>query len=71
MCIRDRPIHKLSHGLWTVFDTIIVDGIVNGLGYFVQGVGWIATRFQSGRAPTYALWMALGVVTMLYYVTAP
>ena len=66
-----RPIHKLSHGLWTVFDTIIVDGIVNGLGYFVQGVGWIATRFQSGRAPTYALWMALGVVTMLYYVTAP
>lgn len=66
-----RPIHKLSHGLWTVFDTMIVDGIVNGLGYFVQGVGWIATRFQSGRAPTYALWMALGVVTMLYYVTAP
>jgi NADH-quinone oxidoreductase subunit L len=65
-----RPIRRFSQGLWTVFDTIVVDGIVNGLGYFVQGVGWIVTRLQSGRAPTYALWMALGVVTMLYYTTA-
>ncbi|MDA0747414.1 MAG: NADH-quinone oxidoreductase subunit L [bacterium] len=66
-----RPIHRVSQGLWTIFDTIFVDGVVNGLGYFVKGVGWVTTRFQSGNTPTYALWMALGVVVMLYFVTAP
>lgn len=66
-----RPVHRFSVGLWNIFDTIVVDGVVNGLGYFVKGVAWVATRFQSGNAPTYALWMALGVAAMLYFVTGP
>ncbi len=64
-----RPIHRLSLGLWNIFDTIVVDGLANGLGYFVKAISWVATQFQTGRAPTYALWMTLGVVVMLYLVT--
>ncbi len=66
-----RPVHRLSLGLWHIFDTIVVDGIANGLGYFVVGISWLSTRFQTGQAPTYALWMTLGVVVILYLVTLP
>ncbi len=64
-----HPIHWLSLALSRVLDAIVVDGIVNGLGLFVKGAGWVVTRFQSGNAPTYALWMVLGVVAVLYYVS--
>ncbi|MCZ6635440.1 MAG: NADH-quinone oxidoreductase subunit L [bacterium] len=63
-----RTVHRLGLGLWNIFDTIIVDGIVNGLGYFVKGIGWISSRFQTGNTPTYALWMTLGVVVVIYFV---
>jgi len=66
-----RPIHGVALGLWHVFDTIVLDGIVNGLGYLVKGISWISSRFQTGNAPVYALWMTLGVVVMLYLVTSP
>jgi NADH-quinone oxidoreductase subunit L len=66
-----RPIHRFSTALWNIFDTILVDGLVNGLGYFVKAVSWVVSRFQTGRAPTYALWMTLGAVVMIYLVTVP
>ena len=66
-----RPIHVVSLGLWHIFDTIVVDGIANGLGYLVKGISWVSSRFQTGNAPVYALWMTLGVVVMLYLVTSP
>ena len=64
-----RPIHRLSLVLARVIDAIVVDGIANGLGLLVKGGGWVVTRFQSGNAPTYALWMVLGVVAVIYYVS--
>ena len=64
-----RPIHRLSLVLARVIDSIVVDGIANGLGLLVKGAGWVVTRFQSGNAPTYALWMVLGVVAVIYYVS--
>ena len=66
-----RPVHRFSQFLWNIFDTLFVDGVVNGLGYFVKGIGWVSSRFQTGNAPTYALWMALGAVAMLYFVMTP
>ena len=64
-----RPVHRLSLVLARVIDAIVVDGIANGLGLLVKGAGWVGTRFQSGNAPTYALWMVLGVVAVIYYVS--
>jgi NADH-quinone oxidoreductase subunit L len=66
-----KPIHRLSVGLWEIFDTIIIDGIANGLAYLVKGVSWVSTRFQTGAAPTYALWMAVGVVVMVSLMLTP
>ena len=64
-----QPIYRFSVGLWTIFDTIIVDGIANGLGYTVKGISWVSGRFQTGRTPTYALWMLFGAIAMIYAVT--
>ena len=66
-----QPIHRFSVGLWTIFDTIIVDGIVNGLGYTIKAVSWVTGRFQTGRTPTYALWMLFGTIAMIYAVAMP
>ena len=66
-----RPIHRLSMALWTIFDTIVVDGIANGLGYTVKGISWVSGRFQTGRTPTYAMWMLFGTIAMIYAVTLP
>ena len=64
-----QPIYRFSMGLWTIVDTIIVDGVVNGLGYTVKGISWVSGRFQTGRTPTYAMWMLFGTIAMIYAVT--
>ena len=66
-----RPIHQLSIGLWNIVDTIVIDGLVNASAYTVKGIGWVSSRFQTGRTPTYALWMLIGAVAMIYAVTVP
>ena len=66
-----QPIHWLSVGLWNIVDTILIDGVVNASGYTVKGVSWVSSRFQTGRTPTYALWMLVGTVVMIYAVTMP
>ena len=66
-----RPLRRFSEGLWNILDTIVIDGLANALGYSVKAFGWVTARFQTGIAPTYALWMALGVVVMIYLVTFP
>ena len=66
-----NPIHRFAMGLWEIFDTIVVDGIINGLAYLVKGISWVSTRFQTGSAPTYALWMAVGVVVMVSLMLSP
>jgi len=65
------PIHKLSIGLWNIVDTILIDGVVNASAYTVKGISWVSSRFQTGRTPSYALWMLIGTVAMIYAVTAP
>ena len=65
------PIHRFSKFLWSICDTMFVDGVVNGIGYFVKGLSWISSRFQTGNAPTYAFWMALGVLGTFFLVMNP
>jgi NADH-quinone oxidoreductase subunit L len=66
-----RPIHKVSVVLWDIVDTILIDGAVNASAYAVKGISWVSSRFQTGRTPTYALWMLVGTVVMIYAVTSP
>ncbi|MEE2754882.1 MAG: NADH-quinone oxidoreductase subunit L [Candidatus Latescibacterota bacterium] len=66
-----RPIHKISVALWDIVDTILIDGAVNASAYAVKGISWVSSRFQTGRTPTYALWMLVGTVVMIYAVTSP
>lgn len=54
--------------LWKFFDAGIIDGIVNGVAYVVNGVGALARRFQTGVVLNYALFFVLGVILILYFV---
>jgi hypothetical protein len=46
----------------------VVDGIVNGVGYTLEGVSAVLRMFQTGFVGTYALFFALGVAALLMHV---
>ena len=63
-----QPIKVLSQeGLWRGFDVKIVDGAVNGAGYFVSGVSIVLRLLQNGSVKTYAAAIFAGAVTILAY----
>jgi NADH-quinone oxidoreductase subunit L len=62
-----RPVHALSRGLWRIFDTKVIDGTVNGIGYTFEGVSAILRLFQTGFVGTYAFFLALGVAALLLH----
>ena len=61
------PIYHGSVALWRFWDETIVDGLVNGVGYFFEGVSSILKLFQTGYVGTYALWVALGVLALILH----
>ncbi len=63
-----QPIKVVStEGLWRGFDVKIVDGAVNGAGYFVSGVSVVLRLLQNGSVKTYAASMFAGVIAVLAY----
>lgn len=63
-----QPIKVVStEGLWRGFDVKVVDGAVNGAGYFVSGVSVVLRLLQNGSVKTYAASMFVGVIAMLAY----
>jgi NADH-quinone oxidoreductase subunit L len=63
-----QPIKVVSQeGLWRGFDVRIVDGAVNGAGYFVSGVSIVLRLLQNGSVKTYAVSIFAGAVTILAY----
>jgi NADH-quinone oxidoreductase subunit L len=63
-----QPIKVVStEGLWRGFDVKMVDGAVNGAGYFVSGVSIVLRLLQNGSVKTYAASMFAGVVAVLAY----
>ena len=63
-----QPIKVVSQeGLWRGFDVKIVDGAVNGAGYFVSGVSIVLRLLQNGSVKTYAAAIFAGAVTILAY----
>ena len=63
-----QPIKVVSQeGLWRGFDVKIVDGAVNGAGYFVSGVSIVLRLLQNGSVKTYAASIFAGAVTILAF----
>ncbi|OFW47726.1 MAG: NADH-quinone oxidoreductase subunit L [Acidobacteria bacterium RIFCSPLOWO2_12_FULL_67_14b] len=63
-----QPIKVVSEeGLWRGFDVKVVDGAVNGAGYFVSGVSILLRLLQNGSVKTYAASTFVGAVAILAY----
>ena len=64
-----NPCKKIGTFLWRDFDVKIIDGIVNGCGWVVKGIGAGLRYTQSGYLHNYAVAMVVGVVVIVgYYV---
>jgi len=62
------PLTNLSReGLWKGFDLGVVDGIVNGIGYFVTELGRALRGIQVGFVRSYAAIILLGALAVLGY----
>jgi NADH-quinone oxidoreductase subunit L len=46
------------------FDSVVVDGTVNGIGYVTTAIGMGLRRVQTGRVQNYALGIALGLIVV-------
>jgi NADH-quinone oxidoreductase subunit L len=62
-----QPFVKLSEWLWHVWDVRVVDGLVNGTGYFLEGSSAILKLVQTGFVGTYALFITLGVIALFLH----
>ena len=62
------PITNLSReGLWKGFDLGFIDGIVNGIGYFIAELGRALRGIQVGFVRSYAAIILLGALAVLGY----
>ncbi len=62
------PIYNLAVGLWRIFDVQVIDGIVNGIAKFISLDGEVVKHVQTGYVRTYALWMAIGALCILWFI---
>jgi NADH-quinone oxidoreductase subunit L len=62
------PITRFStNGLWKGVDVGFVDGIVNGIGHFIQEVATQLKGLQVGYIRSYAAVVVLGAVVVIGY----
>jgi NADH-quinone oxidoreductase subunit L len=63
------PLVSLSRSLlWQVVDVGVIDGAANGIGGRARGAGGLARRLQSGHIRSYATWVLLGAVFVLFFM---
>jgi NADH-quinone oxidoreductase subunit L len=62
-----RPVYAVAMWFWRFWDTVIVDGTVNGVGYTLQGVSALLRLVQTGFVGTYAWFFTLGVAALLLH----
>jgi len=62
-----RPVRALATWFWRFWDVVVVDGIVNGVGWTLEGVSALLRLFQTGFVGTYALFFTLGVAALLLH----
>jgi NADH-quinone oxidoreductase subunit L len=61
-----HPIYNLAVTLWNGFDVGVIDRLVNGVASFVRLDGEFFSYFQTGYVRTYALWVVLGTLIILW-----
>lgn len=62
------PLTRFSvKGLWQGFDLGVIDGIVNGAGYFVSELGNVVRRVQVGFIRSYAAFILAGRLIVIGY----
>jgi NADH-quinone oxidoreductase subunit L len=54
--------------LWKGIDVAVVDGVVNGIGRTVQVWAGYLKNVQNGLVRSYATWILLGAVAILFYI---
>ncbi len=62
------PTKKLGNFLWKIIDTKCVDGIPNSMAAFCRVMSGKVSKLQTGYLYNYALWMALGVIVILFFL---
>ena len=63
------PIFNISKELLhKIMDVKLVDGLVNGLAKFVDGMSGAIRRIQTGMAQTYAIIMVVGIVIIIAWL---
>jgi len=62
-----RPVMGVSNWFWQVWDTLIIDGTVNGTAHMVEANGLFLRLWQTGNVQNYALSFLLGATLILGY----
>ncbi len=60
-----QPLREMSHFMWKVIDTTIIDGAVNGVGQACMLIGGLASFRMSGSLHRHAMVLVLGILCML------
>ncbi|MCS7280583.1 MAG: NADH-quinone oxidoreductase subunit L [Desulfobacterota bacterium] len=63
-----RNLLRLGTFLKNFIDEAIIDGIVNGLGYILRGLGSLLRFLQSGYVQAYAFSMIIGAIVVMGYL---
>ncbi|MDR5694436.1 MAG: NADH-quinone oxidoreductase subunit L [Armatimonadota bacterium] len=61
------PGRRIAQGLAEVFDPLLIDGVVNGVGVLVRAIGAGLRLFQTGYLRNYALVFLAGTLFLLGY----
>jgi len=60
----------LAQALWAFVDVVLIDGVVNGVGYLIAQISGALRLLQTGYVRSYALMMLLGAVLVIgWYLT--
>ena len=62
-----RPLLATAEWLWRVWDTLVIDGLVNGTARMVQAGGLFLRFWQTGNVQAYALSLSLGAIVLFAY----
>ena len=65
-----QPVKRASIWCWRAFEDGLVDAAVNGAGFFVQSLGGVLRRLQTGYVKSYAVSMLVGALVIMLYLTA-
>ncbi|MFQ3598206.1 MAG: NADH-quinone oxidoreductase subunit L [Chloroherpetonaceae bacterium] len=63
-----KPFHAVSARLLAPIDNRVLDGIVNGIGSSMIGLGGTLKRWQTGVAQNYALVITIGLILIVGYI---